>query len=260
LFKPETPPPQHTGNEGFLNDGTFIKTHRSSHACFPAYPFDVPTIANWTQATGTNPADYTHWKPGDFAGWCHSSVGPIAWAQRSTNRVLDWLGLNRQTPFGRAARRLVEAPFGAYVSVENLVVAFTLPPGEKKLIAITCAISRINAILWLMVMTLVLLGLYLACCWPCFNIITITLHFCCCCGIFRKSDEGPVSLTSLMGGRGGRGGRKRRQPPVGARHRAHLVDTERIRVRPLLAEATATAAPELAPNTTAVLENAEDSD
>ena len=187
LYKPEAAPTAYANGEGTLNDGSTIRTHRSTHACFPAIPFALPTASNWSALTGTDPAAYVDYTLDQFEGWCAGTVGPVVMAQRATNRVLDLVDVTHATPFGRALRRVVEAPFGAYVSIENLILAFALPAGEAKLIAVTCAVSRISAILWVAVITLTLLALYLACCWPCFNVISLALHYCCCCGLLRSA-------------------------------------------------------------------------
>ena len=133
------------------------------------------------------------------------------------------LGIDLTRPSGKAFRRIIENPVAAITSFENLGRALTLPSGSReKMIAVTCAFTRLNSIIWLVCMIVVLMGFYLTCCWPCFNLASIFIYFLCCCGLLRSSgrkrnarrsrpaaQSGGGDVSAAVLGEGVGGGRER---------------------------------------------------
>ena len=100
-----------------------------------------------------------------------------------------------------AVRRLFENPVAAVSSFSNLGKSFSAPAGSaEKMQAVTCAFTRLNAVTWFAMFLTVLIGFYLACCWPCLNLTSLLIYFCCCCGLLRGR------RTRAGGRRGGGGG------------------------------------------------------
>lgn len=173
-----------------------VVPHRSTHACFPAIPFDLPDPQNFSHYTGVDPSrwrneskhhrneageldelDYYH-------DWCHTSA--IERANATARHIARLFNIDLNKPSGKAFRRIIENPVAAVTSIENLGRAFTLPAGsQEKMVAVACAFTRLNAIIWLVCMVVVVAGVYLTCCWPCFNLASIFMYFFCCCGMLR---------------------------------------------------------------------------
>ena len=99
------------------------------------------------------------------------------------NNTLDYtsaaVGLG---PIGQTAfRRLFQNPVGAAAAVSNLGRAFGATNMTARTVHTACALSRVNALLWTFAFLIVLLGLYLACFWPCLNLFSLWMRFFCCC-------------------------------------------------------------------------------
>lgn len=187
-----------------------IVPHRSTHACFPAIPFDFPDIENFSYYTGINP---TYWRNQSkyhrnddgqldeldyYAKWCHSDA--VRRANATARSIAHSLGIDLTKASGKAFRRLIENPVAAITSFENLGRAFTLPSGSSaKMIAVTCAFTRLNAIVWLVCILVVFCGFYLTCCWPCFNLASIFIYFICCCGLLRAGNRKRVARRARIG-------------------------------------------------------------
>ena len=222
LYKPDL--------EGSADSGTGyasmkVVPHRSTHACFPAIPFDLPELQNFSYYTGVDP---TYWRNESkhhrndegvlddldyYRLWCHTTA--IQRANATAKHLAGMLGIDLNRPSGKAFRRLIENPVAAVTSFENLGRAFTLPAGSRgKMLAVTCAFTRLNAIIWFVCMIVVFMGFYLTCCWPCFNLASIFIYFICCCGLLRsgnrKRDVHRARAASKQGGgddrKGGGGG------------------------------------------------------
>jgi hypothetical protein len=194
LYKPDL--------EGSADSGTGyasmkVVPHRSTHACFPAIPFDLPELQNFSYYTGVDPAywrnESKHHRNDEgvlddldyYHKWCHTTA--IQRANATAKHLAGMLGIDLNRPSGKAFRRLIENPVAAATSFENLGRAFTLPAGSRgKMLAVTCAFTRLNAIIWLVCMIVVFMGFYLTCCWPCFNLASLFIYFLCCCGLLRS--------------------------------------------------------------------------
>ena len=258
-----------------LDDGSSIKTHRSSHACFPAsmlscpsphipsiaqrptpnaqcpsppimstcsspfwtpprplklargptdlrfslplaVPFDLPHPLTFLDYTGIDPMRHRNEAKASvgtvingveiervedyFKGWCGAER--VLWANTTAVNFLKTRGWDSNNAPGKAFRRLFENPAAAYSSMYNLGLAFRSPAGSsEKMIAVTCAISRVNAVIWVACFIIVFLAFYLTCCWPCLNLCSLGLYYCFCCGLVRA-----LSPRRRKSGGGGGGG------------------------------------------------------
>lgn len=192
LYKPEGQP-----TVGTLGDGSEIKTHRSSHVCFPGIPFGVPDVLTFANYTGIDPAFYhkaaREANASDpaayFETWCDS--GGVKMATSTAQTILRSLRWNPSEPYSIALRRLFENPVAAVSAFKNLGKSFTEPAfSRQKMIAVACAFSRLNAVIWFVMFLTIFIGFYLTCCWPCMNLASLLINSVLCCGICKRRRDG----------------------------------------------------------------------
>lgn len=139
---------------------------------------------------GINPTLYYNEQADYFLDWC-ADADLIRGAAAFGNRVAGALGVDPETIYGRTIRRLFEYPVTAFASFDELGHSFFKPAGPKRMEAVACAVSRIGAVIFLVATAVILIGVYLACCWPCFNCATSIIYFCCLCGLCRRPKRPP---------------------------------------------------------------------
>ena len=243
LYKPEQTHPV-----GSLNDGSEIKTHRSSHACWPAIPFDLPELQTFYNYTGVDPGEW-HAKALEehpkepwlfYEDWCHTKS--VRTARESAEWFITRLNWPTGSPQAIAMRRLFENPVAAFSSFSNLGLAFSEPAGSfEKMRSVACSFSRLNAVIWFAMFVTVLIGFYLTCCWPCLNLASLLIYFCCCCGMFRGGGKKSKKTGGAGAGAGAGAGTEtlgpNSSPDIGVRRR------QRRRPLPTVADMWLGAAP-----------------
>lgn len=180
LYKPESGPAAHNSRQP--GDGQEIRVHRSSHMCFPAVPLTIPVFPNFTELTGLDAESLKDMPIDEICG----SLMTARWLVDHADSLSARLGFNDA---GRTSmRRMVQNPAGFVTVVRNLKGAFTATTVGTRTAHAACAISRLNGLLWTISLLFVLLTLYLACCWPCTNIVSMSIRYCGrCCFDRRRS-------------------------------------------------------------------------
>ena len=179
MFQPELNPrlsSEATGERTF-KDGTKVDEHRSHHLCFPGIPFALPNLGTFTETFNIDAHAIQNTSIEDYCGTMtidramHSTVVSFA----------KGLGMPNNSIASKSMLRMFQNPVGAVSSLRNLVHAFGATDMTARTIHAACSIARLNAVLWTMSYLIVLSCIYLACCWPCTNIVTLLFRFCCCC-------------------------------------------------------------------------------
>jgi hypothetical protein len=170
LYKPESGPAAHNSRQP--GDGQEVKVHRSSHMCFPAVPLTIPVLPSFTDITGLDAETIS---TATIDEVCGSLMTATWWVDRA-----DWFSgtLHLNSAGKTSMRRMVQNPAGFVTAMSNLNGAFTAKTVGARTAHAACAISRLNGLLWTVSALFVLLTLYLACCWPCTNILSMSFRYC----------------------------------------------------------------------------------
>ena len=156
-------------------DGQTIQLHRSQHMCFPAIPASIPRIPNFYKLTGVN---VTSLENSTLEDYCGSLIVAQGWIDAAD-------GLSETFGFSGAAklamRRMVQHPAGFVSTISNLEKAITTSDTVARSAHVACTLIRMNSFLWMVMLLLLMAILYLSCCWPCVNIVSMTMRLCCCC-------------------------------------------------------------------------------
>ena len=156
-------------------DGQNIQLHRSQHMCFPAIPASIPRIPNFYKLTGVN---VTSLENSTLEDYCGSLIVAQGWID-AADGLSDTLGFSGAAKL--AMRRMVQHPAGFVSTVSNLEKAITTSDTVARSAHVACTLIRMNSFLWMVMLLLLMAILYLSCCWPCVNIISMTMRLCCCC-------------------------------------------------------------------------------
>ena len=170
LYKPE---PEHATLSNKLGDGTEVKTHRSQHMCFPGLPISIPFIPTFTELTGLDVDSIGNMNFADVCGkmWVDDWVDTVADA---------FAAPYGDTAAATAMKRMFYNPVAAVHSIRNLVQASNADSTQLRTIHAACALARFNGLLWTIGFFILLVGVYLGCCWPCVNLFSLC---------FRQSAE-----------------------------------------------------------------------
>jgi len=169
-------------------DGQRVTTRRTNHLCFPAVPLSIPLLPNFTEFTGMDAALIQNKSLEDICG--RMIIAPH-WVERADG-LSDTLGLGSA---GRLAmRRLFQNPDGFVTTVRNFGAGLNAATRGERTAHIACALARMNSFLWMVMLFLLITLLYLSVCWPCVNILSMSMRlFCCCCcpGIIVRRNRRP---------------------------------------------------------------------
>lgn len=153
--------------------------------CFPSIPIGLPVISNFSAASGMNPRKQKlnatiYGKEVVYYNWCHASL--MGNVKSATNAIQRTLNIDPSSVVGVAIGRLIEHPFGAYSSIQNLQRAGAANESSVRLMATVCAISRLDAVMFTACFILLLCTVYLTCFWPCMLLsISFIENFLCVC-------------------------------------------------------------------------------
>ena len=165
FYKPGT----HDSPSGNLRNGQRIQTHRTPHMCFPAIPFGLPELNNFSTMTGIDPREQQFLAKRDgidvYSNWCHSDM--MRTMKSLSDSINYYIGFPSDSVPGLAVRRVVENPTAAYIAINNLERAFAANESSSRLTNTACAITRLDAIIWMAAFFFLLLATYTLCCWPC---------------------------------------------------------------------------------------------
>lgn len=158
-----------------------MTTHQNSYMCFPALPFTIPSLPNFTEMTGINPtAVLESGDDAELSKWC--VVNHIDEATEDTILQIasaigvPLLGDKATTAF----LRMFQNPYAAFAALDNLGSAIHAQDGFQRTIFTICAVSRISTVLWMAFFAIVLVCVYFGCCWPCTLLWTEVFVYCCC--------------------------------------------------------------------------------
>jgi hypothetical protein len=157
-------------------DGQVVTTRRTNHLCFPAVPLSIPVLPNFTEFTGL---DATTLQNKTLEDICGRMIISPHWIE-TADSISSTLGLG---PAGRLAmRRLLQTPDGFVSTIRNFGQGMGAATRGQRTAHIACALARMNSFLWMVMLFLLTALLYLSVCWPCVNIISMSMRmFCCCC-------------------------------------------------------------------------------
>lgn len=149
-------------------------------------PFAIPNFGNFTETFGIDAHLIQETSIESYCG--QMSIGPSF--HSAIVSASNGVGMGNLST--RAMLRMFQNPVGAVASLRNLGMAFGSQNMTTRTVHAACAISRLNAVLWTISYLIVLACIYLACCWPCTNIVTLLMRFFCCCffwGHFCKKNR-----------------------------------------------------------------------
>lgn len=165
-------------------DGQTVTTRRTNHLCFPAVPLSIPFLPNFTEFTGMDASTLQDKTLEDICG--RMIIAPH-WID-TADGISDTFGLG---PAGKLAmRRLLQNPDGFVTTIRNFGQCLSASTRGERTAHIACALARMNSFLWMVMLFLLITLLYLSVCWPCVNIVSMSMRLFCCCfcpgTIFRR--------------------------------------------------------------------------
>lgn len=157
-------------------DGQTVTTRRTNHLCFPAVPLSIPILPNFTEFTGLDASTLQDKTLEDICGRLIISPHWLSTA----DSISATLGLG---PAGTLAmRRLFQNPDGFVSTIRNFGQGVVASTRGERTAHIACALARMSSFLWMVMLFLLVVMLYLSVCWPCVNIVSMSMRlFCCCC-------------------------------------------------------------------------------
>lgn len=160
-----------------FNNGQDIEAHRTTHMCFPAIPFRIPYLSNFSNVFGIDPEQYSHMTPSEFQAWC-----PDTDAKRTSRNLAVSInrafGIDPHSHTGRGVAAITTHPVHAGSSIHSLGMAFMAQDSFTRLQLTVCGLSQVSAIAYSFAFFLVIASCYLCCFWPCINIFSICFRRC----------------------------------------------------------------------------------
>jgi len=157
-----------------MGNGEEVKAHRSSHMCFPAIPFGNLQIPTFNETFSIDPELLID-NGVSYEKIC--AQRHVTEARRIAEDYAKTLRLRSGTPYYTAWIRLFEYPAASVTAVSNIYIAATANSTLDRTTAVICAVTRLNAVLWLICFAIIFFTFYCVCCWPFFRIGVM----CCSC-------------------------------------------------------------------------------
>ena len=142
-----------------FNNGQEIEAHRTTHMCFPAIPFRIPYLSNFSNVFGMDPEKYANMTPSEFQAWC-----PDTDAKRTSRNLAisinQAFGIDPHSHTGRGVAAITTHPVHAGSSIHSLGMAFLAEDSFTRLQLTVCGLSQVSAIAYSFAFFLVIASCY----------------------------------------------------------------------------------------------------